>query len=412
MGIFSGFFKKNNVNATPGASVGGDKVAEAAERPQSNWDILREDTGRPEMSFDDLAEQVRFRGAVPTEAVAASGVTPNNVAGGGITGSTADAVSPDEVANSVNTAESESIAPELAAFRNFFKTDMRIKREMLEAAPSAADGYSADSGMKYVDTAYRTFRDFKHDFLGVARDFGFGNHVMKSTEDFFRRGEAGFAISDFGERSLQKLYRQEFSDMRPEFVEDVKDTFVGYTGFGNLSGVIQKAQTVNELLHAYHSCIMNSEGILQAVPAIAEKENDYHYRITLRGEDGGLGRQVYDAIPDDLDVGYTDIVSVDGHVMMMVRDRGHALTISGEADAQDPEKIWVDYNIPKLCNEEMIKKLPGLAGYTQNGARGVFATTREGFGAAVADFIGKVPMDKDMPGMERYYGGGAVEVQE
>lgn len=406
MGLFSGFFKRNNANVAPAASAPAEE-AESVEQSGSNWDILREDAGQPTMTFDDLAEQVRFRGAV-------GGVAPNSVAGGGITEPVVADAGTIEPANSANTTESEPIAPELVAFRNFFKTDMQIKREMLEAAPSAADGYSVDSGMKYVDTAYRTFRDFKHDFLGVARDFGFGDHVMKSTEDFFRRGEAGFAISDFSERGIAGLYWKEFSDMRPEFVEDVKSAFVGYTGFGNLSGMISEAQTVNELLHVYHSCIMNSEGILQAVPAVAEKENNYHYRITLRGESDGLGRQVYDAIPDDLDVGYTDIVTVDGHVMMMVRDRGHALTISGEADAQDPEKIWVDYNIPKLCNEEMIKKLPGLAGYSSNGARGMFVTTRDGFGAAVVDFIGKVPMDKDMPGLERYYGnsGGAIETTD
>lgn len=82
--------------------------------------------------------------------------------------------------------------------------------------------------------------------------------------------------------------------------------------------------------------------------------------------------------------------------MMMVRDRGHALTISAEPDGAQTDKMWVEYNIPKLCNVEMIKALPGLSGYTENGARGGFFASRDELGAKITDFIAQVPTDDDM----------------
>lgn len=74
---------------------------------------------------------------------------------------------------------------------------MRIKRELLDLAPKQTDDYDEAARMDYVESAYRSFRDFKHDFLGIARDFGFGKPIEDSTEGFFRRGKT-FAIGDYG----------------------------------------------------------------------------------------------------------------------------------------------------------------------------------------------------------------------
>lgn len=275
---------------------------------------------------------------------------------------------------------------------------MRVKRELLDATPKPTDDYDEASRMDYVEGAYHTFCDFKHDFLSIARDFGFGEPVQKSTEDFFLRGQQDFALGDYGPGVTGNLYRKVFTDMKPEFIEEVKSGFVGYKILGSsLDSVINDASTINELLHAYHSYIMNNNHILQRIPILDEKKARYGGSITLRGDHSALGRQVFDSLPDDLGIGRTDIVSADDHIMMMVRDRGHALTISGEPDADDPSKIWVNYNIPKICNEEMIKALPGLAGYSPNGARGSFVISRDAFGPSLANFIAKVPTDDDMP---------------
>lgn len=346
-------------------------------------------------SWDDLAA-VPFTGvaSVTTESV----VTPEQPLSPSTAEASidADAPGPESFHPEAHETHEAPLSPELTAFKNFFKTDLRIKRQLMDTAPQPTDDYDEVSRMDYVDQAYRTFKGFHSDFTSIARDFALGTPISAATDDFFHRGAEHFAPGKYNSGVTEKIYRDEFTDMRPDFVEKVKDECVGYTLGGNLDALIEDSHTINELLHAYHSYIMNNEAILQRVPAIDEKQNDYGYNITLRGDDSALSRQVFAAIPDHLDVGTTDIIGADDHVMMMVRDRGHALTIGAEPDSAQPDQLWVEYNIPKLCNVEMIKALPGLAGYTQNGARGGFFTSRDELGSKIADFISQVPTDDDM----------------
>lgn len=379
---FNRFIKKHN------------STLEAADHPESHseptgWEsvaAMNPDTGAG-TTFADLAKEP-FAGD--------PGVTDNSV--------TPEHVLPDESQETASlTEEQESLAsPELQAFKNFFKIDLRIKRELMQTAPRPEDNYDEASRMDYVDEAYRTFRSFHSDFDQIIRDFGFGDYISETTDAFFKRGEEHFAVSNYGADVPNQIYRREFTDLRPAFVEKVKDVCVGYTFSSNLGGLVKDSQSINELLHAYHSHIMNDENILQKVPPVAEKENSQGYPIILRGESSPLSQQVFDAIPEDLDVGYTDIISADEHIMMMVRDRGHALTISAEPDGAQPDKMWVEYNIPKLCNVEMIKALPGLSGYTDNGARGGFFASRDEFDQKIVDFISQVPMDSDMPSYHQF----------
>lgn len=414
-----------NLFNKPKAEAPADPEQTTSSEDAVTWDSLaaeHQDDAKPKITYDDLARLVRFPGSAPAETSATAdksettgatsledqaSLAPEStleIANGG--GSLSDNLAPEtpeptatsELAETQETAETEPISPELQAFKNFFKTDMRVKRELIDAAPKPADDYDEASRMDYVEGAYRTFRDFKHDFLGIARDFGFDEYVTKSTEDFFRRGQQDFALGSYGSGVTQDLYRKAFTDMRPDFIEEVKENFVGHQLFGgDLGSVVNDASTVNELLHAYHSYIMNSDGILQRIPALAEKKAGYGGSIVLRGDHSALGQQIFDSFPENFAVGITDIVSADDHIMMMVRDRGHALTISSEPDAEDPSKIWVNYNVPKLCNEEMIKALPGLAGYTRNGARGGFVVPRDDFGPSLVNFVSKVPTDSDIP---------------
>lgn len=368
-------------------SVSPTELSDQPSEQSSSWDdLVKLNPDASDTTFDDLAK-VPFAGTASV--TTASVVTPDEI----ISGPSPEELNSDTIKDS---AERATNSPELHALKNFFKTDLRIKRELMQAAPQSSDDYDEASRMDYAEKAYRTFRDFRSDFASIDRDFGFSSDVSEATQDFFQRGAEDFALGNYNSGITGQIYRQKFTDLRPEFVEEVKDKCVGYTFGGNLSSLVDDSQTINELLHAYHSYIMNNESILQKVPVVDQKGNDYGYSITLRGDESPLSRQVFDALLTDLDVGDTDIIGADEHVMMMVRDRGHALTISAEPDQSKADQIWVEYNIPKLCNVEMIKSLPGLSGYTDNGARGGFFADRNELGTKVADFIGQVPTDDDM----------------
>ena len=63
---FNQFFNKSkHADAAPDAA----EAEAAAEQPASpdapDWDILREETAEPEITYDDLARLVRFPGAPP-----------------------------------------------------------------------------------------------------------------------------------------------------------------------------------------------------------------------------------------------------------------------------------------------------------------------------------------------------------
>ena len=77
----------------------------------------------------------------------------------------------------------------------------------------------------------------------------------------------------------------------------------------------------------------------------------------------------------------------------MIRDRGHALTL--DIDTTN-EKSFIKYFIPKICNLEMVEKLPGINKITKAGATGMFEISEEILPQNLFDFISKVPTDSDM----------------
>ena len=85
----------------------------------------------------------------------------------------------------------------------------------------------------------------------------------------------------------------------------------------------------------------------------------------------------------------------DKKLIIMVRDRGHALTIEVTLNNNIAR---IEYFIPKLCNIEMINNLPGVNKVNKNsiGATGVIETPINTLPGVLFDFISKVPTDYDM----------------
>ncbi len=186
--------------------------------------------------------------------------------------------------------------------------------------------------------------------------------------------------------------------MSKNLIENVKENFVGYTDFGEkeLSDLICESSTINELLHVCHSYIINNDIILSSITKLEEKKNEFGYPITLYGEKSELSEKLFKEFPLDLDVGWTDIVSIQDQILMMVRDRGHALTLTID-NSQD--KPFVKYFIPKICNEDMIRALPGVdeKALSKNGVLGSFECDKNELLSNLFGFIGKVPTDNDIP---------------
>lgn len=59
-----------------------------------------------------------------------------------------------------------------------------------------------------------------------------------------------------------------------------------------------------------------------------------------------FSQKIFEFIPNNMDVGDTDIISLKNKILMMIRDRGHATTMEIDLQNQD---VWVNYFITKIC---------------------------------------------------------------
>lgn len=281
----------------------------------------------------------------------------------------------------------------LLALKDFFRLDMATKNEMIRLAPEAVDLFNEESRIDYADKVFNGYKGMEWRFEKINEAFDLTSPEV--IEEFFREGEKKFAIGNYDAEAVRELYQENIARLRPEFVEEVKKECFGY-GLNDSGEVLKQAQSVNELLHACHSAIMNNEEILQKVPALATKRAGTTDEIVLRGERGEIGQKIFEAIPEEIDAGPIDIVSVDGRAIAMVRDRGHALLVQAEEFEPGSEKVLVNYNIPKVINRGMVERLPGVDKITSEGANGKFLCEASEVGEKVKEFIEMVPTDADM----------------
>lgn len=268
----------------------------------------------------------------------------------------------------------------LEAMKEFFERDMKIKETLMSLAPTEADDYDELSRMEYVDKLEKGLDSLEYDTLASIKKFGFGEELNNTIREYFANKKKSMAVGKYEAGICQKIYNSEFASMSENFIEEVKEGFVGYAFFSNpskLPGFVKKAKTVNELLHSIHSSIVNNDEILESMPQKGTKRNTIEEPITLYGEENEVAEKIFKEFPLEMDCGITDIVSLKNKVLMMIRDRGHALTI--DMDTTNPKEVEVKYFVPKLCNEEMIRKLPGIneSSITKSGASGFFVSDKD-----------------------------------
>lgn len=284
----------------------------------------------------------------------------------------------------------------LIKLQHFFEVDVRIKKEMLNMAPPTESGYLDENSVcKYADNLNDSLIYIFSELKSVALDvFGDNSPVFNRVLYLEKNIKNNFYNCGLDINKLRNFYKNCISNMEPTFVNEVKANCVGYSLFGTLP--LNRTNSINEVLHLIHSFVLNSESILQSIPVLEQKVNSDDYPIVLRGVSTDVFKQLFEQFPTNLNVGWTDMVSLnEKKLLMMVRDRGHALTI--EVTLND-NIARIEYFIPKLCNIDMINALPGVNKVNQNsvGATGVIETDINYLSQTLFTFISKVPMDSDM----------------
>lgn len=285
---------------------------------------------------------------------------------------------------------------QIIMLQHFFEADMRMKKEMLKIAPPDDSGFiDQDSLIKYTDAVedflIYTFSELKCIALDL---FGDKSNALNKITELEKKTKKDFYKCGLDIQRLRNFYKSNISDMDPDFINLVKDTCQGYTTIGDVSA-LKYCRTLNEALHFFHSYIMNNEVILQSIPETVSKENINGELICLRGTKNEFFESVYSKFPTSLNVGFTDLVIINERKMLiMVRDRGHALTIEITINNNTAR---IEYFIPKICNIDMVNALPGInkVGDNSIGATGIVEVPAAKLPEFLFYFIEKVPTDSD-----------------
>lgn len=277
--------------------------------------------------------------------------------------------------------------------KHFFIADSRMKQRLIELYPNDQEMYGQAAREKYIDRLYKELKDFKAEIMRMAEDFA--PYTIPALQVHFEQAIKATEIADPEPAVIRRVFQTKFWNIQTKLRDEINESCIGYSPFGpNLPRLIGKSTSINELLHLFHSYILNNETILQSMPVVAKRsvsESDFY---VLYGDENDLSRELFEGFPVDENIGKTDIVSMKNRIIMMVRGKGHALTI--DMDTGEDEDIIVHYFLPKICNRAMVKKLPGSKTIQEDCAKGTFDTTRDRAVQDIFDLVEKVPSDKDM----------------
>lgn len=291
--------------------------------------------------------------------------------------------------------------------KNFFKKDVKIKKEMINIAPTE-DLVDEESKIKYLDQMEDFLNDTSTELklvlkqLNISADSEIDNFIKEKMEELAHSSA-----------NPSKFYENAISNMDPQFVEKVKGECIGYHFMpGDFQGMMTDVKTVNEMLHLIHSSIVNDDQLLKSMPLISKKTvinpetrkrfeekgeevpEGWGVDISLYGEDNEVAKELFEKFPEDTKAGIVDIIGLENRTLIMARDLGHALTIDIDTSTEKP---FVQYFVPKICNKSMVEALPGIGKITPNGANGRFEIdSLQEVSDKIFNFMDKVPTDLDM----------------
>lgn len=282
--------------------------------------------------------------------------------------------------------------------QHFFSVDTKIKKEIYDIAPQSLNGYIDETSIsEYTDKLNASLIYILSELKCVALDvFGKESSIFNKVCYLEQDIKTNFYSCGFDIEKLKSFYQKYISNMEPSFIDDVKRSYIGYYFGGGGVSPLKKASTINEILHLMHSRIINNEGLLQSIPLLNEKDNQHNNTISLRGIRNPMFEQLFMMFPTDLDCGITDMVIINEKTLiMMVRDRGHALSIEVTLNKDNAR---IEYFIPKICNVEMVNKIPGVNKVNDDsiGTTGTIEVEVKDLPTALFNFISMVPTDMDI----------------
>jgi len=281
----------------------------------------------------------------------------------------------------------------LKRLEKFFKYNLEIKEILHNCV--FINTNDDKSLTNYKDRLYQSLKNIEYYLIQIIEMFFYSERTINNIKYKFKAYYKSLETCSHDKQKLKNFYKIVFSNIDEQLLKKIGENYCGYYQFRDFN-IIEDANTINELLHVFHHMIVNNENYYQNLPQLTKKENNQKSPIILYGHENPISRKIYNNFPIDLECGWTDILSLDNKVLMMIRDRGHALTI--EIDKINNDEVIVKYYIPKICNINIINKLRGVKKVTEESeyTSGQFKTSIDNIDKDIIKFISMVPTDSDI----------------
>lgn len=279
----------------------------------------------------------------------------------------------------------------------FFELDLKIKKMIEISKPNLYDIDPVIEEEKLLKTI-----QISRTIINKMTNIYFEN-FKNSFNDRIDEIENEIKNCNYKPNRLLEVYEDDFLILKEDLLKSLYDNVQGYKYEIDYQSILAKCTSINEMIHVIHFCVINNDNILNSINKIEEKKNEENKKVVLYGKENKISRNIYNKFNDKYS-DRTDIVSFDNHVLMMVRDRGHALTINIE---NENDYLRVSYFIPKVNNIKMVSKLPGIGKLKSNisnsdFASGEFIVQKDEIGETINNFVSKVPTDLDNPDIAKF----------
>lgn len=273
----------------------------------------------------------------------------------------------------------------------FFQLDTLIKEIVSELFPNILNPNNIDELESYEKKLLSSLDRIEISFDRITKLLDLNENINNQISQLFENYRRKIKNCPLEYDNLKEVFLQIFVNMDFELTHKVNEELIGYSINKNLFMLLLQVTSITELLHVLHSYVVNNEEIMQSCGLLNSNDT-----IKLYGKNTNISQVIFDNLKKGLNSSEITILSInDNHIIIMLRDYGHATTI----DININEDVaWINYFIPKICNYLMVQSLPGVSDVNENSkwAKGTIMVNVNELGNYLNDFIKKIPTDDDM----------------
>lgn len=276
----------------------------------------------------------------------------------------------------------------------FFELDLKVKKLIEVSRPNLYDADPVEIESKLMSSVNSTRLMLNQMVLLSGLD------LEEEFDELHENILNDIKNCNYNINKLESVYENDFLRMTNGFEDSLEKNIFGYCNKEKIYIPLERCKTINDMLHYVHFYVMNNEDTFKNMNEIDVKKQDDKVEwmtYKLYGKDTEIARDIFNKLPEN--EARIDEVSFDNHIILMVRDRGHALTIDVQNEL---DHYRVSYYIPKICNIDMVNSLKGISKVDPNkksdfdSAHGEFVVDKSSVGDEINKLITSVPTDEDI----------------